>query len=413
MRLDFFDVPELVERGGEVVRRLQVLSELRDPGHHRVDNDLGRHELPQGELLLDDEESAEAEHGCAGERVERQHADRLPQDDAEVFTPRSDVRAEAFVQGVEREAFCRTCTEGRVVSPELLDPGDDGILRLGLLDRGRHTARAEPEDHHEQAHDQERVEGEQKRVVEREQREADHELERDRQPIEQESSRCFLDGEDVEETIELLRWVLAAESIGPRTSRAPADAERGVHEEPLLERLDEPHLNDAHRGRERERREEDHRHDDDRLKESAHRDRANERLRSDRDRERREPDEHPVNHDGPDLGALNGHEGPQALPRGRVGVAVAMAVVGHGARLARLERKESGFVAGVREPESLGSQVDFKEARLPFHSHDSRSFPLDALEREERVLPDERKKRRISRRARDCLGDGERDHGYA
>ena len=77
-------VAELLDGGHQVVPALEVLAELGEGADDRHHDQLGGHELPEGQLPLDDEPPPQPQQRRRGDRLKRQPEDHLAEDDPEV-----------------------------------------------------------------------------------------------------------------------------------------------------------------------------------------------------------------------------------------------------------------------------------------------------------------------------------------
>jgi hypothetical protein len=165
---------QLVGGRDQVVGGLELAAQLAERDDHEVDHQLGRHQLPHGELALHHQPTAETQQRGAGQHLQPQRAEVLPEDDPEVRLARAEPRRGETVQAPLREVATATELEEVALDGHVLEPGRDRILGLGLADGRARGASPHDAQHHEETCDDQPTEAQQHGVVDRQEHQPRH-----------------------------------------------------------------------------------------------------------------------------------------------------------------------------------------------------------------------------------------------
>lgn len=194
----------LVHRREQVVEGFEVLAEPREPIEQRGDDELRGDELTERELPLRHEPPAEPQQEPARERLDRERAHDLPEEHAEVSRSGVEIVDRGVVGTAHRQLRSSGSSERERGADELLEPREHRVLRMTLGHTRWDRSAAEPDRDEEDHRDQQHVEREQVRVIERDQDHADPGLKHQRRAMEQEERNALLDRDHVEEAIDEL-----------------------------------------------------------------------------------------------------------------------------------------------------------------------------------------------------------------
>ena len=168
----------------QVVEALEVLARLGHGAHHQRDDDLGGHELTEGKIAPDHQDSADREQHRAGQDLQGERANRLPEHHLEVLAAASDIFGCQLVGDLEHPAFRAAGLEDVRIARDFFEPGHGLVLDAALLLSAANAAPDGQEDEQRNHKEEQDVEGQQQRVVEREQEQPNRHAQHERQAIE-------------------------------------------------------------------------------------------------------------------------------------------------------------------------------------------------------------------------------------
>lgn len=342
-RGEVFEVAEFVDGGHQIVEGFEVLAELGEAADDEGDDDFGGDELAKSQLAVDDKPASTAEQDGESEGLDGIHAEDLAEKNAEVLRAVGEIGDDEAVGFLHAEDGAGAGFEGELVAGDFLEPGDDGILGLGLADGSGNGAGAHREQDKSDEDDKDGIEDEEERMVNGQQGHADEGLEGDREAVNEESGSGFLDSDDVEEAIDEFGTVVAVEGFGADFDEAEGGISGDADEDAPLHDFDDPEAVGVHHGVEHEGDEHEDGEGDERLDESAESDGIDHGLGGDGEDERDQADGERIDDHDPHVRGFGGDEVAEAGPG--VDVVPAMGLIGR--RSGRRGEARGGAVAGV------------------------------------------------------------------
>lgn len=327
------DVAELVHGGHGVVPGFEFLAELHEVACDACDDELTGDELTEGELLTDDKVAADSEESGAGQDLDGKESADLSEDDAEMATAGVDVVRGKLVGAIHGEFVSAGAFEEHGELSDLLEPMDDLVLRHGFIDGGADGTPTKDENDQDEHDGQHGGKSKEVGVEEAQEDHADQATEDDVDAVQQEERRAFLDGGDVEESIDQLRCVDAVQGGGADTGEAVGEVGSDPDKEPPLDDIGDVVLKALHNGGNREGDQEGCSQDEQRLNVggglSAEGEIADHGIDGQGGGEEEDARDDTEEEEEPDVGHLSLEQGEKSLGGSdvRVGLGVAMAVV--------------------------------------------------------------------------------------
>ncbi len=173
MERKILQVAEFVHRRAKIVVKLEVLAQLGEATQNQFHHQLRRHQLAEREFPLDDEPASHAQQRRACQRMYAERAEDLADQNVEVLGAVVQIIPNQAV-GPRRGVFHRRRSlEGCVESRRLLEPGNQRVLGLALVDAGPHRAHSHRKHDDNDRAEQQDVERQQPRVIQAEQNHPD------------------------------------------------------------------------------------------------------------------------------------------------------------------------------------------------------------------------------------------------
>ena len=174
-------------------------------------------------MTLDHQPAAQSQQQGAGQSLQYQDADLLPQHNREMSTGSSQIFPGQAIGGGGYEGGAACPFHQADVAGEFFKPCSHRIFRAGFLNRRRNGMTSHHIENEQHGHDQQQVEGQQNRVIKSQQQHADQGLQAIRQSVEQQYGGGFLDSHDIEEAIDQFRPVSPIECLQPDSLQATGD----------------------------------------------------------------------------------------------------------------------------------------------------------------------------------------------
>ena len=313
--VEFDQMSKLVDGGQQVVGRLQLLVQLDDAPGDGSDDELGRHQLPDGQGAIDDEGAADAQQSHRRPRLQREAADGLAQQDAKLSSSRRQVGAGGVVGAGQAEAASVLGAKHGRMAHEFLQPVCDAVLGVALVDAALYAADAEAEDHDDDAKHETHREHQQQRAVDRQDAQPDQEFERQRHALQQQRCQDFLDRDDVKEAVDQLAGIPRLFDRRRHPRQPPGEVGHQPHKDAPLHHLDHEELQGPHPAASEQGRGQQHAQHHQRLQQGLGRDGADESLHRQRRRQRQQADNDAIDNDDADVGAFQPHQRQHPPPR--------------------------------------------------------------------------------------------------
>lgn len=345
---------QLVDAGEQVVPDVELAGELREAGQHRGHHELGCHELTQCELAVEHEAAAEHEQHRAREHLDHLAADDLAEVDPEVVAAAQVPLGQQGVGLLDREPPGAPEAEGPGVSRDLFDPACHLVLGLALVDGGAGSAAPQREEDAGEGADHQHVEGEQDRVVGRQQHQTHQRLQGGRAAVEHERAGRLLHGDGVEEPVDHLGAGAAVEGAGAQPAQSPRHVGGDANEDAPLHHLDRDPLQHPQARGERETEQQPDRQRHQRLEQRAEGEPVDEHLHDQRRREAQHADADRVEQDRAEVLPFGPEERAQSAERRQGGRAIAAG------------RQRRGWQRGLDHGPDLGTLDRIGQRRDPF-----------------------------------------------
>ena len=237
-------IADLLGGGQNIVDRAHAQNQLFHPRKHRHNDQLGRHELSQRNLSIDDQLGAQHQKSTDDDGAEEHDGDGLLHQHVEVLPTIRQVAGKDFVHALNTQRRSARKFE-RVERPRLLLKPMHGAILVRRLHEARFqpTRPRKPQDpaqYEEQQHPEEREVG----VVEGQQDQSGQYGQHGRRGVQQELREALLNGDRLKESIHRLRQIFVHRGLisNPRNTKGELERESGEHA--LLNTLHHAQLQD-------------------------------------------------------------------------------------------------------------------------------------------------------------------------